>query len=246
MTTKRLALAMLALGLPAAHAAERFAGDAMPRGGGPVLYREIHYVDGPRQVVSYQCPDGTPFARKLLQSGSDPVRPDMSYEDARESFHESVRAVGNQIEIRVKRAGAAEEARTIDVPKGAVIDAGFDTYIRSHWDALDAGVSVPYLVPSRFRFYDVKITGGKTTQGQRHLAMKLDAWYAFAAPTIAMAYGAGDHRILRYEGKGTVRNASGKSSDVSIDFPPSGRTMDLPASALDDALKAPLATKCPS
>lgn len=246
MTTKRLVLALLGLCLPAAHAANRFAGDAVPRGGGPVLYREIHYVDGPRHVVSYQCPDGTPFARKVLQAHDDMAQPDLVYEDAREDFHESVKAVGNRIEIRVKRAGAAEDARTIDVPKGAVIDAGFDPYIRSHWASLDTGVSVPYLVPSRFRFYDIRITGGRTTQGQRQLAMKLDAWYAFAAPTITVTYGADDHRILRYEGKGTVRNANGKSSDVRIDFPPSGRTTGLPSSALDDALKAPLAKACAS
>ena len=243
--TKRLALAIVGLCLSPAHAAERFAGDATARGGGPLLYREIHYVDGSRQVVSYQCPDGTPFARKLLQSGSDPTRPDMVYEDAREGFHESVRAVGQQIEIKVKRRDAPEQAQTIDVPKGAVIDAGFDMYIRTHWDALGAGVSAPYLVPSRFRFYDVKILGGQVAQGQRHLVMKLDAWYAFAVPTIAMAYGSDDHRLLRYEGKGTVRNANGKSSDVSIDFPVSGRATGLPSSPLGDVLKAPLSGKCP-
>ncbi|MGN6479999.1 hypothetical protein [Luteibacter sp.] len=246
MTMKRLVLALIGACLPAAHAADRFAGDAMPRNGGPVLYREIHYVDGPRQVVSYQCPDGTPFARKVLRAGSDLARPDMTYEDAREGFHESVRAVGDRLEIRVKRPGADEETRTIDVPKGAVIDAGFDPYIRAHWDALDVGVSVPYLVASRFRFYDVKIMGGKVAQGQRHLAMKLDAWYSFAAPTIGMTYGADDRRILRYEGKGTVRNANGKSSDVRIDFPVAGRATGLPSSTLDDVLKAPLAGKCAS
>jgi hypothetical protein len=244
VTTKYLAVAIAGLCLLPAHAADRFAGDATARGGGPLLYREIHYVDGARQVVSYQCPDGSPFARKLLKAGADPTRPDMTYEDAREGFSESVRSVGGQLEIKVKRGGAAEQARTIDIPRGAVIDAGFDSYVRTHWDSLDAGVSAPYLVPSRFRFYDVKILAGKVSAGQRHLVMKLDAWYAFAVPTIALTYGADDHRILRYEGKGTVHNANGKSSDVSIDFPVSGRATGLPSTTLDDVLKAPLTGKC--
>ncbi|HEY4093204.1 MAG TPA: hypothetical protein VGN46_16950 [Luteibacter sp.] len=246
MTTKRLVFALLGTCLLPAHAADRYTGDAMPRGGGAVLYREIHYVDGARHVVSYQCPDGRPFARKSLVASQDPVRPDMVYEDAREGFRESVHATGagDRVEIKVKRSGKAEEARTIDVPKGAVIDAGFDPYIRSHWGSLDTGVSVPFLVASRFRFFDVKILGGKVSDGQRQLVMKLDAWYAFAAPTIDVTYGADDHRLLRYDGKGTVRNANGKSSDVSIDFPASGRATGLPSSELDDVLKAPLVGKC--
>ncbi|QWT21805.1 hypothetical protein KPL74_07310 [Bacillus sp. NP157] len=244
MPMHRLILAALGVVALPLHAAERYAGDATPRAGGAVLYREIHFVDGPRQVVSYQCPDGKPFARKLLDSGRDPTRPDVVFEDAQRGFRESVRSQGNQVEVKVSRNGAADQVKTLDVPAGAVIDAGFDPYIRTHWDGLDAGVSVPFLVASRFRFFDVKILGGKEGHGQRQLAMKLDAWYAFAAPTIDMTYAADNRQLLRYEGMGTIRNAKGKSVDVRIDFPPSGRATGLPSSALDEVLKAPLVGSC--
>ncbi|UPG96306.1 hypothetical protein [Luteibacter aegosomatissinici] len=244
MTTKRLTLAVLATCALPAHAADRYAGDASPRDGGPVLYREVHLVDGSRQVVSYQCPDGKPFALKVLDAARDPTQPNVTYQDARRGLSETVQASGSQLDIKVRKKGGDEQARTIDVPQGAVIDAGFDPYIRSHWDSLGAGVSVPFLVASRFRFFDVKILGGKVADGQRHLVMKLDAWYAFAAPTIEMTYGAADRRLLRYEGMGTVRNAKGKGIEVRIDFPPSGRTMGLPSSALDDVIHTPLSGTC--
>jgi hypothetical protein len=245
MTTKRLLVltALGACGLPL-HAADRYAGDATPRGGGALLYHEIHYVDGARHVVSYQCPDGKPFARKVLKSGADPMRPDVTYEDARQGLHEDVHASGNKIDIRVKRRGGDDQAKTIEVPSGAVIDAGFDAYIRTHWDSIGTGASVPFLVASRFRFYNVQITGGKVSNGKRQLAMKLDTWYAFAVPTIDMTYGADDHLLLRYEGMGTVRNAKGKGIDVRIDFPATGRAMGLPSSAVDDVLRAPLDGTC--
>jgi hypothetical protein len=244
MTTKRLILATLGVCALPVHGAERYAGEAVPRGGGAMLYREVHFIDGDRHVVSYQCPDGKPFARKLLQSHGDPTRPDVQYDDARSGLHETVRATGGKLEIHVVRRDDGDRTKTIDVPAGAVIDAGFDPYIHAHWDALDAGATVPFLVASRFRFFDVKIMGGKVANGQRHLVMKLDAWYAFAAPTIEMTYGAKDRRLLRYEGMGTVRNAKGKGIDVRIDFPVSGRDLDLPSSAVDDVLKAPLDGHC--
>lgn len=244
MTTKRLILAVLGASVLPLHAAERYAGEAVPRGGGAMLYREVHLIDGDRHVVSYQCPDGKPFARKLLQTHGDPTQPDVQYEDARSGLRETVRSKGGKLEIHVARGGDGDRSKTIDVPSGAVIDAGFDPYIHAHWDALDAGATVPFLVASRFRFFDVKIMGGKVANGQRHLVMKLDAWYAFAAPTIEMTYGAKDHRLLRYEGMGTVRNAKGKGIDVRIDFPVSGRDLDLPSSAVDDVLKAPLDGRC--
>ncbi|WP_052697898.1 hypothetical protein [Luteibacter yeojuensis] len=244
MTTKRLILAALGLCVLPAQGAERYAGEAVPRAGGAMLYREVHYIDGGRHVVSYQCPDGKPFARKLLQTHGDPTRPDVQYEDARSGLRETVRATGSKLDIHVARGGDGERAKTIDIPAGAVIDAGFDPYIRAHWDALGAGATIPFLVASRFRFFDVKILGGKVVDGQRHLVLKLDAWYAFAAPTIEMTYGAKDHRLLRYEGMGTVRNAKGKGIDVRIDFPVSGRDLDVPAAAVDDVLKAPLDGHC--
>lgn len=245
MTTKRLMLAMLSFCAVPAHAAERYTGDATARdGGGGVLYREVHIVDATRQVVSYQCPDGRPFARKLLTSHGDPTRPDVVYEDARSGFSETVRTTGRQVSIHVKRRDGSEQAKTIDMPAGAVIDAGFDPYIRGHWQGMDTGETVPFLVASRFRFYDIKITGGQVRDGQRRLSMKLDAWYAFAAPDIDVTYGTGDHRLLRYEGMGTIRNARGKSIDVRIDFPASGRVSGQPASMLDKAWNAPLDGTC--
>lgn len=228
-------------------AVERYVGTAYRTGTAAPLYREVHVVDTSRHTVLFECPDGKAFARKRLEVDGSPAQPDYSFVDARTGYEEGVQREGATRVAYVRRPGAQRIDRPLPDKGDAVIDAGFDTYLRKHWDAIiQGGVSVAFLLTSRGRFMPIHISADQPNDGNRKLTMRLDAWYAFMAPSIVATYSEADRRLRRYEGPGNIRDARGKPIDVRIEFPPSERREDVAGDPFDDALRAPLDGRCAS
>lgn len=243
---------LLAASAPLA-AQQRYEGTAHAPGSGAVLYREAHwlYRDGgtPARLVLYRCPSGAPFARKIVRERGGAIAPGFDFEDARTGYREGVRERSGRREAYVQEsAGAPLRARPLDLPADTVIDAGFDAYVRRHWDALaDArGRVVPFLIPSRARAYDMRIAaaGDARDAGRqvRRLRMRLAAWFGFALPDVVLTYDVRERRLLRFEGVGSIRDGRGRNQAVRIEFP------DAPAatsqSAVDAAARQPLVARC--
>lgn len=230
--------------LPVA-ATERYVGTAYARGSDTLLYREVHLVDGAHQTVIFQCPDGKAFARKQLRDDGFPMQPDFEFKDGRTGYEEGVRREGSNRIVYAREPGGEATQHALPNEPGAVIDAGFDAYVRAHWNAVTKdGVSIPFLVTRRGRFYPVKVTASESSEGMRRISMKLDAWYGFATPVITVTYAEATHQLRRYEGPATIRNAKGKSIDVRIEFPPSDRRSDATPDSMGAALAAPLDGRC--
>ncbi|KAF1017006.1 MAG: hypothetical protein GAK31_00265 [Stenotrophomonas maltophilia] len=160
---------------------------------GAVLYREVHWqrgaADGSERWVVYQCPDGTPFARKQMPASGQPQARGYQLQDARSGQRASVLVAHDGVALDwQEQAGATAQRAQLPLPADAVIDAGFDAALRLHWAALLRGeaVSLPFLVPGRQRYYSVQVrrTGAVEWEGQSAQAMRvrLDAWYGAAAP----------------------------------------------------------------
>lgn len=233
---------------------ERYTGTAYARGGNQVLYREVHYVyeaqGEQRQMVLYQCPNGAAFGRKLLRDSPASATPDFEFVDGRSGYREGVRGKGGAREVYVQSShDAAEHSKNLAETKGGVIDAGFDTYVRAHWDTLGTSRDESrFLVPSRLGFVSVRlIDGGNAVEhGQaiRNVRIQLDAWYSFVLPQIDLSYTAADHRLWRFEGTGTIRDDHGHNQDVRIEFPVDARQVNVPQAEVDVALAMPLAGRC--
>jgi len=228
---------------------------AYARQGDTLLYRESHWryrQDGlARRLVLYRCPDGRAFARKTLVERTSPQAPDFDFEDARDGYREGVRSGPRGRTVYVQASAAtAEKERTIVLPAGGVIDAGFDASVRLHWDALRAGrdVDQPFLLPSRMAFVPVRLRPGAAVRWEgipaRRLTMRLDRWYGFIAPTMQLTYADADQRLLEFAGIATIRDAAGKHQDVRIVFP--DRAAPADADALRRARTAPLVRACGS
>ncbi|GAB3743885.1 hypothetical protein [Lysobacter olei] len=240
---------------PAGARAPVLAQDALAhaRDGGALLYRESHwlYREGAtaRRLVLYRCPDGRPFARKTVLERTAPHAPDFDFEDARDGYREGVRSTpGGRVVYVRPHARAPLRERRVEMPPGAVIDAGFDASVRQHWDRLRAGreLAQPFLVPSRMGFVPVRVQPGpkvhwRGVQAQR-MTMRLDRWYGFAAPSMELTYASEDRRLLEFAGIATIRDASGRHQDVRIVFPQAPAPAD--AGALQRALTSPLVGRC--
>jgi hypothetical protein len=246
-----LILLLLALSGPAAAAQYQVATARSP-GDGRLLYREHHWTyrqgGSERRLVLYRCPDGAAFARKLVDTAPGAATPDIDYADGRDGYAQRVTRHGEGIALRVTDHGGTRDVQ-LPARGDAVIDAGFDTYVRAHWDQLAGGRSrtVPFLVPDRGGWLDFRVrhVGDEREAGRavRRLRMTLSAWYGFAVPAIDLTYEADTRRLLRFEGMGYVRDRRGGHPRVRIEFPEPAHE-DADPVARDAALVAPLAGRC--
>jgi hypothetical protein len=233
-----------------------YVGTAYANDSHAVLYKEEHFVfdnHGQRtRLVLYRCPSGEPFARKWVHDIAGAEAPNFDLVDARTGYREGVLGKPGARTVYTQ-AGDHATVHFDSLPDrpNEVIDAGFDAYVRQHWDALGINrkTSVAFVVPSRLGYVDLRLADADkgTMDGQsiRRLRLSMDAWYGFAAPAIDLTYDSVDRRLLRFEGISNIRDASGKNQRVIIQFP---RSAELATPGLPDIQKAAsvaLVTHCP-
>jgi hypothetical protein len=249
-----LLVALLAAWLPLANAAQYQVGAAHAAGDGRLLYREHHWTyaqaGSPRRLVLYRCPDGAAFARKLVDAAPGAGTPDIEFTDGRDGYAQQVTRAGGAIAVRVREPGRDERQVSLPARADAVIDAGFDAYVRTHWQALAGRRSrtVPFLVPDRGDWLDFRVRHvGDAVEGQRavrRMRLSLSAWYGFAVPAIDLTYERDTRRLLRFEGLGFVRDHRGNNPRVRIEFPDAPRALDAATPGVDEALRVPLTGRC--
>ncbi|HEU4670789.1 MAG TPA: hypothetical protein VFR91_08765 [Dyella sp.] len=229
-------------------------GRAYATGDGHLMYTETHwlYADRgvPARLVLYRCPDGHAFARKWLRQDGPPQAPDFELTDGRSGYREGVRRAAGGRTVFVQSGGAAERTAPLPGSPDLVIDAGFDAYIRQHWDRLGSGESdtVPFLIPSRLGALDFKVRrlDDAVVEGRpaRRYRLGLASWIGFALPHIDVAYDAADRELLQFVGLANIRAGNGDNVRARIVFDPAAAHPATPA-ALDAARAAPLDGRCP-
>jgi hypothetical protein len=212
-------------------------GLARAPGGGPLLYREQHWLrlrEGRplERLVLYRCPDGIAFARKQVDYRGSAQAPAFALEDARSGYREGLRRTGPVPGpvVFVREGGRVKEAAR-ELPSGPIVaDAGFDEFIRAHWDALVAGESLPlqFAVPARLRSlpFSLQRVGGARVGGERaHVfRLRLQGWLGLLAPRIEVSYGERSRRLLRFEGLSNLRDDAGRAQLLArIEFPAAPR-----------------------
>jgi hypothetical protein len=220
-----------------------------------VVYRETHFVeragDGAgTRLVLYRCPDGRPFAVKRIRYAAQGYAPDFELVDARLGYREGVRTTPARREVFVQAsARAAPAAAALPEADALVADAGFDDFVRAHWDALQADTAVrfAFLVPSDRDALGFKIRKDReqTVFGEPAsvIRLTLGAWFGFILPHIDVSYSNARRELLRFEGLSNVRDPSGDNYTVRIDFDPA-RRQPLDPAARAAAEREPLVASC--
>lgn len=223
---------------------------------GTLIYVEQDFVwdGGARRLTLYRCPDGQPFARRQDDArGGDLAAPDFSLDDAQTGYREGVRRNADDtrsVYVRMHRDGR-EKSAPLPAARHMVIDAGFDAFVRRHFDALRAGTSVPvaFLVPSHLKTIGFKITRIDDARAAAHdevaFRLELDSWFGFLLPHIDVRYDAQTRALRRYVGLSNLRDARGDNLEVSIDFPPAQARSDIPRTELAAAQRVALDGRCP-
>lgn len=166
---RMVAIALLVSGvsLPVAATEFRFTGIAESEAG-QVLYREHHNVKGqcdnglfqPQQhSVAYRKDSNeTPFATKDLAYTSSEIRPKVDF--FQPGFDESMKIRyprPQELVVTWNTPGTGSDIKTFEVPftDSTVVDAGFDNFVRRHWQSVLSGKSVEFrfLGPTRGEHY---------------------------------------------------------------------------------------------
>jgi len=232
MVTRLLVAALMVSALPAQAALTFEEGLARDPDSRALLYREQHLIRRAQgkpaeRLVLYRCADGTPFARKRVDYRLSAQAPEFSFEDVRLGYREGLRRAGGTgtVWVRDGRDESERSAALEDPGARLVADAGFDEFIRSQWQPLVAGESVPlrFAVPSRLQTLGFKVARqGSLTVGKEPaeaFRLKLGGLLGWIAPHIDVAYGRDTRRLLRFEGLSNLRSDDGRSQLVArIEF----------------------------
>jgi hypothetical protein len=256
---RRLLLAVLVAACTGddARADLRYVGEARMPDGSTLLYEEHHLLradaDGPRdRLVLYRCVDGTLFARKRVEYGADPAAPTFALEDARFGYREGVRREAQALVAFVRRDRQARERNEpIAAAPSLVIDAGFDEFVRAHWERLQQGEALPldFLVPSRLETLRFKLSrvAGATLGGEPASVFRLglSGLLGLFAPSLEVSYRDRDRRLMRFAGLTNVRADRDENLSARIDFPPAREQTGVDPAEWQRALAEALAPCTP-
>ncbi len=247
------------LPMAAAAADHRYDGLAYATDSDELQYRETHYLDfNPggtldERIVLYACPDGRPFARKQVDYRASQEAPSFMMQDARLGYREGLRpaATGAGLEVFSRAEADAVEQRAAVKVAGLVADAGFDGFLKSRWESVLSGQSLPlkFLVPSLQKAIDFEVRlVEETSLGGRdavRVRLALGRWWGFLVPSIHATYTRDGNELLRFEGVSNVRGSDGENLRVRIEFPAASRVA-MPQFDRDALLGLPLTDSCDS
>lgn len=235
MTLRCLACLLFACAPAAALAADvvRWTGYAYDLDTGQSVYSERHeaVVEDGRSLsarVDYLDPSGRPIAAKTLTFTS-PLLPLFSLEDSRIGYREGVRREGRGLVTFIREPGRTED-ETRPVSAEAVADAGFDQFMRQHFEALAQGERkvFDFIVPSQLRALRFRVEKVGTTRrdGLDLLQLRLQP-DGFILRNLVRAveldYDVATRQLYEYRGISNVRQPNGDSYRARIVFPPAER-----------------------
>lgn len=180
-------------------------GRAYDKDEGVLIYNEVHSCSADRGLCAVDFYDiaGEMIASKTLDYGSGPFRPSLVMTDYRR-----------------------EKEWRLDAPVGdtVVVDAGFDNYVRSRWDALASGgvVQFDFLVPGRDAAIAMRARRDDVNScddGNFCVLVGLDSWLlaGFIDP-IRLSYSSDTRELLSYDGPGNLASGDGSTPQVVIHY----------------------------
>ena len=204
-----------------------------------LMYRETHCLSADRseREVIYQDAKDKLIALKRVDYRSGSTTPSFVQHNfySRESIEVSLQqgavkmsVIDSDTRLASKTALAEPSA---DLP--VVIDAGFDEFVRQHWDRLLAGESLEFQFPlaDRTSLVELRIQSracSYATQSDQCFRLDLASWLLrLAVKPIELGYDAESRRLSRFRGLSNIGDENGKGMVVDIRY----RYDDRPAQA---------------
>lgn len=203
-----------------------------------VLYREVHFAEDPAldltTRVEYRRDNDEVFAEKDIDYSVSRTAPAIFQVDHRNNARIVTRhpnpEPGPVVELEVRPYDSDDvQTDTFAYEDGMIIDAGFDPFVRQHWDRLTEGrrVTTEFLVPARMDTVNISIS--KTdiddcnfpAQDMHCFVIKpagllrVVSWFV---DPIYIAYDNKTRRLLMFDGVSNLRDDNGEPRNALIHF----------------------------
>lgn len=208
-----------------------------------LLYREEHTLslqEGKpvKRQVNYYSAEGELIASKENWYLSSPTQPDFILTDFRTDYREEARSAEtsntNTLTLILTENQETEQTQLTEFDYELVIDAGFDDFIRQHWDALLAGKTIPFSFASVARQTSVNFEVEAQNPEQSDATnLKLEmtlrsSLLSWLMSPIKLEYDRNTQRLMRYRGLSNIQDKNGDGQEVDIRYhyyePPSPST----------------------
>lgn len=200
-------------------------GNAYAIDGSQLEYREFHYYseDQLDHRVIYQTPDEQPVAIKVLDYRNGLTAP--AFRQRGISYAEIIKVewVGDSLEVNYQQDGKQRQ-KLIAAARPLVVDAGFDHFIRSHWQSLLNGETVDFnfLAVSRLSLIGLQVKKTachyETAQDQCFQVQPSNWLISLLVDAIELGYNADTRLLSRFRGLGNISNDAGDSLKVDIHY----------------------------
>lgn len=203
-----------------------------------VLYYEYHFAENPDLQLStrvqYRRADGSVFAEKTIDYSRSLTAPDIQHIDYRNTARITTELTDDTRAAMIRVGFQAHDSpryreEMLAHRESVVVDAGFDPFVRKHWESLITGesVSAGMLVPSRLDTVRVSLT--KTDAS--HCDQAATDVYCFVirpagmlravgwlVDPIYIGYDPQSKRLKVFDGISNLRNDNGEPQNVLITF----------------------------
>ncbi len=176
--------------------------------------------------VVYRKADGDVIAIKELDYTKYPLMPDMTLIDWRTGHTEQVQLGDDGCMVQFRRnTDSATQSVELPKPSTGVVDAGFELFIKRHWQQLIAGetLTAEFLVPVRQAFVDFRVRLNNTLydKGRVLREFRLEPKrlvIRLIAPKITIVIDETNQTLVRYEGVASLRDDAGDNYIVRQSF----------------------------
>ncbi len=212
-------------------------GEAYNLDGNELLYSETHCVNPERdsRLVIYRDDRERLIARKHVDYRSGRTTPSFVQHNLYSSQTIKVMLDAGLLTMKVLDADLGEPIKVKSTaPTGVlpvVIDAGFDEFVRAHWDELVDGGVKTFLFPfaARSSLVELRIrpsTCSYASETDQCFKLELSNWlFRLLASPIELGYDPETRQLTRYRGISNIGDGSGGGQEVDIQY----RYRDLPA-----------------
>ena len=214
--------------LPAALWADTqvFTGEARSLNDGRLLYRETHTLqleDGRpiSGLVEYRDAEGVLIARKTNQYHERPSTADFLLMDMRNDYREQAQRTESGWRLSRTENGKRDSADPGKPDHQPVVDAGFDEFVREHWQALldDQTITFSFAVPARLEWISFRLIPVRITDTELTVEMKLRSrMLAWLLDPIILTYDLNTRQLLRYRGLTNIQDENGKGIHAEITY----------------------------
>jgi hypothetical protein len=177
-------------------------------------------------ITKYYDADNKLIAQRTLNFSKSKFAPDFKTEDFRTGYQEGAEIKGKKVRLFVKESKDEKlREKTISIPSPAVIDGGFNQYIKANWSELEKGKALVFnfAVASRLDYY--KMRAVKISSTDKTMKVKIEPErkiLRMLASPIVVNYDKSTKRILSYEGISNISDEHGDNFTIRLVYPEKG------------------------